>query len=463
MMDRGLNKNEIQYLMDHLAPLYSGAKLQDFLVTDKSALNEDKSGCASFYIPGSVYPLKIKEVSRIGEMPVLFPCSTTNEWYTVEGNLIRFHHDILKSAFYLLSGYQEYVNKDLDAHGRFPWESSIQFKLGITHKPVVNYYFEVILEAFEKFCRLNELDFKKRERAAPLLFLSHDVDRIKKYTLRNLTISILQLVGIKKGSSGFSRQLKIVSDYSKGIVLFRKNPYWIFQKMIDLEQELKITSTWFFLEKTKQDNSRYHFSQKKIRDLIAHLSKRGHEIGIHGTLESSTEQQAMEGGVKRLNAVCKRPVSGIRQHFLKYNLLVTPRIQSVAGLDYDASLGFAEQPGFRNSYAYPFRLYDFDNQETMDIWQLPLNVMETTLIDYMGVPVDDFPETIQPVLEEVVRFNGLFSLLWHNCRLDEEWNPGINIIYRQLLKKIMQSGFVSVTGRKAVDEFISGGASGSSL
>jgi hypothetical protein len=255
----------------------------------------------------------------------------------------------------------------------------------------------------------------------------------------------------------------VVTDYALGLLLFRKNPYWTFQEMTGLEQELQISSTWFFLEKSKQDNSRYHFSQKKIRSLIGDLSKKGHEIGIHGTLESCTEQQAVNGEVRRLNEVCSVPVSGIRQHFLKYILPDTPRIQKNAGLEYDASLGFAEQPGFRNSYACPFRLYDFDKQEPMKIWQLPLNVMDATLIDYMEVPVEAFPGTIQPLLAEVSRFRGIFSLLWHNCRLDEETTPGIQLIYRQLLREIMLSGFVPVTGREAVGAFRSSGASGKNL
>lgn len=462
-MDRRLTEKEILYLLDHLEPLYSGASLKVYLSTEEMYSGEGGPEAASLRFPLSDKGLEPGDVLSLEGIPVLFPCSNQARWYSQEGQTVCFHHDILKSAFYLLSGYQEYHRKDSDEHGRFPWKSSIQHRLGITRKPVVNYYFDIILEAFEKFCQLNHLDFKKKERPAPLLFLSHDVDRIKKYTLRNLAISTLQLTGLKKGSYGFARQRKAVTDYFKGIVLFRKNPYLTFQEMSDLEEELNISSTWFFLEKTKLDNSRYHFNQAGIRQWIAFLSDKGHEIGIHGTLESSTDQKAMNGGIRRLKAVCGSPVWGIRQHFLKYDQRVTPGIQSAAGLFYDASLGFAEQPGFRNSFAYPFRLFDFDRQEPMLIWQLPLNIMEATLMEYMNVSTGSIPETLKPVLAEVARFKGVFALLWHNCRLDEEWTPGIKIIYRQVLEEIMQSGFVSVTGREAVKEFISDGASGSNL
>jgi hypothetical protein len=64
------------------------------------------------------------------------------------------------------------------------------------------------------------------------------------------------------------------------------------------------------------------------------------------------------------------------------------------------------------------------------------------------------------LLSEVSRFKGLFSLLWHNCRLDEESTPGIKRMYRQVLEDMLESGFVPVTGGQAVKEFKSGGASG---
>jgi len=161
----------------------------------------------------------------------------------------------------------------------------------------------------------------------------------------------------------------------------------------------------------------------------------------------------MEDGIKRLNRVCSTPVSGIRQHFLKYRIRTTPQLQIRAGLTYDATLGFAERIGFRNSYAFPFMLYDFKKHESMDIWQIPLNVMDTTLLEYMSVPVESIIETVQPVLNEVSRFHGVFSLLWHNSSLDEEEYRGIGPQYQKLLEHIAGSGFTSLTGARMVSRW----------
>jgi hypothetical protein len=445
-MNRKISDTEIQYLLEHLDKLYSGVRLGQYLATEESAEP------AVLSIPLSEKPFD-GNIIVIDDIPVLFPSSNEKKWYSIDGKRINFHHDILKSAFYLLSGYQEYKSDLRDKRGRFPWKSSIQYELGITPKPVVNYYFEVILEAFGSFCSLNGLEFKRKSMGAPILFLSHDVDRIKKYTLRTLIYAGLQVIGLRPDPSGFKQRLKNLWTFTCGLLSSREDPYQTFAEMTALENKLNISSSWYFLERGAFKNSSYHFKDKEIRELIRFLSEKGHEIGVHGTLESSADLQYMTGSVQRLKAVSKSPVTGIRQHELKYSNPLTPNIQSSSGLIYDSTLGFAEQIGFRNSYAYPFKLYDFDNQKPMDIWQLPLIVMEVSILQYMTGEIESIPEIIRPLVSEVSRFNGVFSLLWHNCRLEEETYPGIKTVYQKVLEELMQEGYKSMTGQELIDSY----------
>jgi hypothetical protein len=166
----------------------------------------------------------------------------------------------------------------------------------------------------------------------------------------------------------------------------------------------------------------------------------------------------MKDGIQKLETVSSQPVKGIRQHYLKYDNPHTTRIQEDAGLSYDSTLGFAEQTGFRNSYTHPFRLYDFDRQRPFGIWQIPLLVMDVTLTGYMGIPVREIPETVQPVLEEVKKFGGVLGMLWHNCQLDDEASPGINEMYVRLLTGILEAGFISRNGLELIEDFKSSGA-----
>lgn len=457
-MERGLNHNEIQYLLDHLAHLYKGPNLDEFLVYGDAGLKESEHGM--LHIPLSTHspsrnPFLEDIVLYIDDIPVLFPGSNIEAWYCIEEKHIRFHHDLLKSAFYLLSGYQEYTSEEKDPYGRYPWKSSIQYKLGISGKPLVNYYFEEILKAFEKLCALNKLPFERTEREKPVLFLSHDIDRIKKYSLRNLAYVFLQLIKIKPdndsiGGAGLFRSLL---ETLQGVLFRLKDPYWNFTELKQTEQKCRVSSTWFLLEKRNKLNSRYHFHYKKIRRLIEELSQTGDEIGLHGTIESSNDPEILAAEIQGLQNVCSQPVYGIRQHFLKYKHPISPKAQSGQGLLYDATLGFAEQIGFRNSYAYPFKLYDFENQCPMELWQIPLNVMDATLLEYTHTPLDEISDTIRPVIDEIRRFKGVFSLLWHQCRLDEKTHPGINDRYQSLLEEIMGLGFNSLTGEEIIRQF----------
>ena len=79
--------------------------------------------------------------------------------------------------------------------------------------------------------------------------------------------------------------------------------------------------------------------------------------------------------------------------------------------------------------------------------------MEATLMEYMDIPTAEIPASVQAIIKEVRQFKGVLSILWHNCRLDEHRDPGINAIYTGLLEEIMQSGFISLTGQQCIDAY----------
>lgn len=448
MMNRPLPDSAIEYIFYHLNQLSNIRDLEKYIFTDKN-----ETSVTGIYFPLSAKSLDYNEIISIDSIPVLFPRSESKQWYTTEGKSIVFHHDILKSAFYLLSGYQEYGDVDYDEFGRYKYHESIQYLLGITDKPIVNYYFEIILYAIDRFCQLNNIPFQRNIRTQPVLFLSHDVDRVKKYSVRNFAYVLLQLLKIKPSQEKFARRLKNVCDYAIGTLSNQKDPYWNFNEILEFEKQLNITSTWYFLDNTGDNNSTYSFESEKIGDLIRSISDKDGEIGIHGTFEGSESFQSLYESISRLNKVCLKPVSGIRQHYLKYIFPTTTYIQVKSQLEYDSTLGFAERIGFRNSYAYPFKLFDFDNNKVMDIWQIPLNVMDVTLLDYMKLPIDTFMNSIKPILDEVIKFNGVFSLLWHNCRLDEKEYQGINNEYQKILREINHSGLIPMKGEDVIREF----------
>jgi hypothetical protein len=452
-MKSRLTSIQVDYVLDHIG---HHAEVDDML---RRLINYGMKPIpekASIYFPASEAAFDLDKVGWIEEIPVLYPVDgLSDSFFRFDENSLYFHHDLLKSIFHLISGYEEVKNGATDQYGRFPYSQSLQFKLGIIGKPVVNYYMEIILRGLQQFCEKNRIPFQyKPLLKGPILMLSHDIDFIDAYDLKETAFKFKQLLGL--ADSPFKLKGKIrdaLSAFYHFLNPFsRKNPFWSFGTLRGWESERGFQSTYFFLEKDgKYDNSRYCFHDKRIRKLIEELSDAGDEIGIHGTMQSYNSKSAMSRTVEHLREVSPKPVIGIRQHFLKFKPNITAQIQVQLGLKYDASLGFSEHEGFRNSYCWPFKFFDFNKHQTMDYWEIPLTLMDVTQFRHRNLDFNQSRIVIENLASEVVKFNGVFSLLWHNSFFDEREFPGISDHYRGILDHFKTLGVEGITGKEIIE------------
>lgn len=451
-MRNRLTAIQLEYVLDHLG---HHAKLGDDLRLLIQYGEQALAGTPSVYFPASDAELDLDKVIRIDEIPVLYPLADNSAaFYEFKEKSLCFHHDVLKSIFHLLSGYEEVKNGARDQYGRFPYSESLQFKLGIIGKPVVNYYMEIILTGLRQFCKINGIPFQSRPLLdRPILMLSHDVDLIDAYDFKETAYKFKQLLGLADSPFKFQGKLR---DACTALYHFlnpfsKKNPFWSFDKLMEWEAERGFHSSYYFLEKDgKYDNSRYHFHKSRIRKLMGVLSSQGHEIGIHGTMQSYDKLQAMRRTVEHLRAVAPTAVTGIRQHYLRFKPNHTAQIQAEAGLSYDASLGFAECDGFRNSYCWPHKFFDFNKQRAMDYWEIPLTLMDVSHFYHRKLSNEQSREAIEKLATEVVKFNGVFSLLWHNSFFNEAEFPGITEHYTGILDLFESLGMEGITGMEII-------------
>jgi hypothetical protein len=443
---------QLDYVLEHLGHHTGNRDRLDAMIRYGEE-PETQNPCICF--PASERHLQPDQVIWIEEIPVLYPVDRDSMvFFSFQGKNLVFHHDLLKSIFHLLSGYEELKIGARDAYGRSPYSESLQFQLGIIETPVVNYYMQIIAEGVRQFCELNRIPLGINPvLEAPILMLSHDVDLIDAYDLKETGYKFKQLLGL--AGSPYTRREKF-RDASNALLHFlnpfsRENPFWNFEQLMEWESQRGFHSTYFFLEKDGDyDNSRYRFHHRRIRKLIGELSGRGHEIGIHGTMQSFNDPDAMRRTVEHLRAVSPKPVDGIRQHYLKFRPDLTARIQSDAGLTYDASLGFPEHDGFRNSYCWPCRFFDFRNNRSMDFWEIPLTFMDVTHFQYRKLSLEQSMRSVEKLAAEVVKFNGIFSLLWHNSFFNERELPGITVHYTGLLDHLKTLGLEGITGMEII-------------
>lgn len=449
-MKKRLSQHQIEYVLEHLGHHASiSPELRRLFLYGTTP----EPGVPQVYFPLSEEALDPGQVIRIDDIPVLYPVDRSiTSFYTFENNTLLFRHDLLKSVFHLLSGYEEYKSSMSDELGRFPYTASLQKRLEIVSKPLVNYYFEAILEGLEVFCKLNSLPFQRSPVFKnPIFALSHDIDMIDAYHFFETGYKFKML--LKLVPSPYSRtdtwRVAFSSLYHFLNPFSRKNPFWNFDFLMKSEADRGFRSSFYFLEKDGiHDNSRYQFRTKRIREMMNRLSEKGFEVGIHGTVQSATDQEAMNRTVANLRQAAPAKVEGIRQHYLKYRLPQTAQIQQKAGLNYDTTLGFAEHEGFRNSYCWPFKLYDFENNQALDLWQIPLTMMDVTMFGYRKMDFEQIHLSIQELVREVQKFNGVFSMLWHNSFFDEYEHPGITSFYLDQLDYIRSMKLEGITGRE---------------
>jgi hypothetical protein len=454
-MEGFLNRNRIDYIFYHLNLFF------DFNETIRSKIKfiHDEGSVdnseANIYFLLTDHPYNENEIIHIDNIPVLFTCSAAPDFYTLTGPSLVFNHDLLKSSFYLLSGYQEYTPIKWEQSGRFPYEKSVQSKLDITGKPVVNYYFDIIKQGIKVFCEANKIHFSEKRLFKNFGFLlTHDIDRIEAYDFWETGYRLKKFLGL--APRYYSRRTALKEFFTSAINYINfinpKNPFWNFIFLRAIEKDNSIRSVFYFLEdETLHKDSHYNFNDKRIKELIAALEKDGCEIGLHGTTNSAHKIESLNSTLKNLQSVSTQKIPGIRQHCLNYYLPHTALLHEKAGLKYDSTLTFAEHEGFRNSCCTPFKLYDFENERIINVWEFSLTIMDGTLLYYRKLSFEEIVKTTASIIEEIKRFNGLLVLLWHNTMFDEKEFSGISDFYRQYIREICSSEPESVTGIELLD------------
>ena len=248
-----------------------------------------------------------------------------------------------------------------------------------------------------------------------------------------------------------------------------RNPYWQFQRVMRLEEDLGVRSAWYVLserhllsdfpvrEWLRPANwprylGRYRPDEPEIADVLSALADGGWEVGLHGSYGSYRDPDMLAREKRDVEAALGGEVTGVRQHYLNLDVPATWQAQRDLGFRYDASLGSSTECGFRHGYG-PFRPFEDD------FVVYPLTAMECALPD----PGDDYEaarDAVDDLLAEAEREDAVASFLWHPRYFSRDF-PGYARLYRYLVEAALDRGAWvgppgEYTDRIATDESLGG-------
>jgi len=252
--------------------------------------------------------------------------------------------------------------------------------------------------------------------------LTHDVDRVDKLWFHSLYYDLLKNKG------------KINLQSSK-----RKNPYWNFEFIMDLEKKLGVRSTFFFLNETiplslfrpaqwKLSLGRYSLREKRIQKIIRDLDSGGWEIGLHGSYNSYQDQNLLKKEKQELESVLGGKIWGIRQHYLNLDIPETWRMHWEIGLKYDSSFGFNRDIGFKDNIYRPFK--PLENKFMV----LPLALMDICLFSQSN-DYDEIWNRCLKIIDKAEEKKAVLTVLWHQRAFDKIEFPGYILIYKKLIEE----------------------------
>jgi peptidoglycan/xylan/chitin deacetylase (PgdA/CDA1 family) len=217
--------------------------------------------------------------------------------------------------------------------------------------------------------------------------------------------------------------------------------------VLEAERRHGIPSTWFMLVgdptlgRWRRGDVTYRIESRPARTLLDEIIADGHEVGLHGSMETGVDQERFAEERGRLARVIGSDPRGVRQHFLKMRPGATQRAMRGAGFDYDATYGFSDRNGFRLGVTDMVTGWDQERSAPTPLDEVPLHWMDRALSKYQGVEDPDALVADGLALAEIAQAEqGLWVGLWHPNLAPALGYPGAPEAFARMLSALADRG-----------------------
>ena len=362
------------------------------------------------------------------QIPVLYSAeskdSANGNYYQETQNQICWSIDLFGCSFFCLTRYEELARPSYDSRDRFPASASLAYREGFLNRPIVNEYVELLWLSFKRLWPV-----LVRPQRSYRLFVSHDVDHLLYHSGRSFsrTLSSAANDAISRRDIELAwRRLKAFRQVKQGRI--ETDPYNTFDFIMSVSERQGLQSAFYFItdhssKNAENNDGSYVFDDSRTRNLIRSIVERGHEIGLHPSYNTYLSQTQTQLEFDKLRQIAEEEGAqqtqwGGRQHFLRWqNPTTWQQNWEEAGLNYDSTLSFADDCGFRCGTCYEYPVFNLKTRQPLQLKERPLIAMEVTLLSYLGLSWQECFEKIKDLNIKCRFYNGDFTLLWHNNNL----------------------------------------------
>jgi hypothetical protein len=355
------------------------------------------------------------------QLPVLYGASADEPPCTLvtdDETGARLHVDVLGSVFFLITRYEELLDTRRDGHDRFPAAASVAERAGFHGLPLADAYVEVLWAALQRtWPRL------RRKPSSYEVLITHDVDD----PLATLGRTPVLLARQFAADLVHRRNAGLAARRARAVLAARRGDHGpdvnnTFDFLMDVSERNGLRSAFYFLadiEVRAGAQPVHMLSDPWVRDLVGHVHRRGHEVGLHAGFGTYRDPEKTRSELAALKAIAdeqgvRQEMWGGRQHFLQWAAPVTWRNWDAAGLDYDCTLAWADRIGFRTGTCHEYPVFDVEERRPLRLRERPFQVMDVTLAGYLGLTPDAALDAVLAVARECRRFQGTLGILWHN-------------------------------------------------
>lgn len=213
------------------------------------------------------------------------------------------------------------------------------------------------------------------------------------------------------------------------------------------EEGAHVRSTWFVISGTptlrsvRAGDVTYRPESARVRGILDALTTAGHEVGLHGSLETVINGERFRAQRSRLEALTTLPCAGVRQHFLRRRVGHTERAMSGAGFRYDSTCGFADRNGFRAGAADVFPVWDAAHDAPVGLEEVPFCWMDRAQSKYQGV--EDPTRWIDEAMDlaaACAEVQGVWCGIWHPNLTPSLGFPGATDAFAGLVRRLADQG-----------------------